>query len=483
MIQKDFLYIIISKVFWIACGFVIHVVLGRYLGPKLYGIYGVILALISVIYIVVGNGVRQAITKYTANDLELVGAIKTAGLRIQTLFSLIIGTAYFCFSGPIAALLRDSTLTNYIKLSALTIPLTGIAFVYVGSLEGIRRFKASAVIAVVYAFLKITFIFLLVLLGLKVYGVIIGLILSVLFAALVGGYFCRGQSNKGHFDSAVLIKFGFPVLLFFIAIALLTYIDILFVKSILADNAKTGFYTSARTISQIIYFIFSAFSIVLLPSVSSAIASADLQLTKRYINQSLRYMLMLLIPTALMISATSAKLVTLFYGRAYIAAAYPLSILVFGMSFLVVTLALSTIMQGYGKPRTPLTILSILVPVNVCLHLLMIPRFQLLGAALATSITCFIGLAISCIYVYKEFKTLLSLNSLFKIILASVVIYLIALRISFSHFLLPIYYVGLFSLYFFVLLILKEINYEDMSFLKEILSSPFRKQAECEAEA
>jgi len=472
-----------SKIIWVVSGFAVHVGLGRFLGPKLYGIFGVILSVVSITYLILASGIRQATTKYTASNPELAGVIKNTGLKIQILFSLALTMVLVSLSKPIAMLLNDETLSNFIRLSALTIPFTGVLFVYIGSLEGIKRFGKSATISMTYASLKVIFVFLLVLFGLKVYGAIIGLILAVFFAALVGGYFCRGQSNEGHFSSAVLIKFGFPVLLFFIVLALLLHIDVLFVRSILNDNIRTGFYTSARALSQVIYFVFAAFSVVLLPSISSAIASSNLRLTKRYINHSLRYMLMLLIPTALMISATSANFVTLFYGRAYIAAAYPLSILVFGMSFLVVTLALSTIMQGYGKPRTPLTILSILVPVNVCLHLLMIPRFQLLGAALATSITCFIGLAISCTYIYKEFKTLLSLNSLFKIILASVVVYLIALRISFSHFLLPIYYVGLFSLYFFVLFILKEINYEDMSFLKEILSSPFRKQAECKAEA
>lgn len=468
---KGIIYIMVSRFIWILSGFVIHISLGRFLGPKLYGIFGVILSLMSVIFIIVGHGIRQAITKFSASDLTVAGAIKTIGLKIQILFSLIIGTAFFCFSGPIATLLGDSTLTNYIKLSALTIPPTAIIFVYIGSLEGLKQFKESATISIVYAFAKMIFVILLVLLGLKVYGAIIGMILSVVFATLLGSFFCRGQSNEGYFELAVLIKFAVPISLFFIAIAILSHIDILFAKSLLGDDTKIGYYTSAQALSKVVYFFFAAFSVVLLPSISSATANNDVELIKKYVKQSLRYMVMLLIPTSLIISATSGKLINLFYSSDYVAAAYPLSILVFGISFLSITLALSTIMQGYGTPKTPLVIFSILVPLDVCLLLLLIPRLELIGAALATSVTCLVGLVISCIFIYKEFKTLLSISSLVKIILASTIVYLIALKLSFPGFLLPFYYFGLLILYFLILLIFREINGEDMFMVKKMLFS------------
>ncbi len=477
---KGIIYIMLSRFIWILSGFTIHIVLGRFWGPKLYGIYGIILSLISVNFIILGNGIRQAITKFIASDLTLAGAIKTTGLKIQIIFSLAIGTALFCFSGSIASLLGDSTLTNYIRLSALTIPPTAMVAVYIGSLEGTKQFKQSAIISMIYSFLKMTFIVLPVLFGLKVYGAIIGLILSVLFATLVAGYFCRGQLNDGYFAPAVLIKFAVPVTLFFIAIALLMHIDILIVKSILADDTKVGYYTSAQNVSRVVYFLFAAFSIVLLPSISNSIANNDLQLTKKYINHSLRYMLMLLAPIALIMSATSRQLITLLYSTAYVEAAYPLSILVFGISFLSITLALSTIMQGCGNPKRPLAIFSILVPLDVCLLLLLIPRLELLGAALATSITCFTGTVISCIYIYKQFKTLLSISSLLKITLASSVTYIVAKNVSFSAALLPIYYPILFFLYFLILFILKEINSEDTCFIKDIFTTFRRKQRQLE---
>jgi len=477
---KGILYIMISRIIWVLSGFVIHVGLGRFLGPKLYGIFGIILSLVSIIYIVLSSGMRQAITKYTAGNPELVGVIKHSGLKILIIFSLTLTVILISLAKPFSMLLKDETLVNLILLSALIIPFTGVLFGYIGSLEGIKQFGKSAAVSITYASFKVIFVFLLVFLGYEIYGAIIGLVLAVFVSTLAAAYFCRGQTNEGHFDSILLIKFGFPVLLFFIAIALVMNIDIFFVKSILADNAKTGFYTSAKALSQVIYIFFTAFSVVLLPSISSAISNNNVELLKKYINQSLRYMLMLLIPTVLIINATSEKIINLFYSGAYVSAAYPLSILVFGISFLSITLALSTIMQGYGIPKVPLAILLILIPLNICLQIILIPRYELSGAALATTLTCFAGLIISGAYIYRLFKTLVSIKSFVKIILASSITYWVALNFSLSGFSLLICYSGLYVLYFLILLMIKEISKEDISFIKKIFSKLYLKRKQIE---
>jgi hypothetical protein len=57
-------------------------------------------------------------------------------------------------------------------------------------------------------------------------------------AALVAGYLSRGPSIDDQFEYGVLIKFAIPVSLFFIAVAVLMHIDILFAKSLISDNHK-----------------------------------------------------------------------------------------------------------------------------------------------------------------------------------------------------------------------------------------------------
>lgn len=474
---KGFVYIMLSKMLWIVSGFVIHIGLGRLLGPKLYGIFGVVISIITITYIFLGNGVRQAVTKYIADGTSDAASIKTTAFKIQAILSVLLAAALILFSRPLSILLGDHTLASLIKLSALIVLPTGIFFVYVGSLNGLNEFGKSATMSMAYATLKMVFVFLLVLLGLQLSGVIIGLALAIFFSTVLGMYFCRGQkyltntgqSNPIHPNSFKLISFAIPVSFFFAAIAILMNIDILFAKSLLFDDSQIGFYASAQTLSRGIYFVFTPFSVVLLPTISTAIVNDDLDLVRRRIEESLRYMFMLLMPASLMFGTTSSQLIKLLYSSAYGHAAYPLSILVFGISFLSVTLALCTIMQGYGAPNKPLVIFTFLIALDVLLLLLLVPRFQLIGAASATSITCLVGLIISCIIIYRKFNVLIRLKSFVRITLASCFPYGLAKIIAVPDVILPVFLAGLILFYFLILYLFKELDTHDISSLRNLL--------------
>ena len=175
--------------------------------------------------------------------------------------------------------------------------------------------------------------------------------------------------------------------------------------------------------------------------------------------------------------ATSDKLIALTYSNAYAPAAYPLSILILGMALLAIVLALSAIVQGYEKPGIPTAILSSLLVLDICLHMLLIPRYELLGAAIATTTTSFVAVVFLGYVVFKMSKVLIDPKSLFKIIIGSTSVYLLALTYSFSGVLLLLYYIVLLGIYFLVLLLLKEIDNEDILFAKNTVVGLIKRKA------
>jgi len=63
-------------------GYVIYFGLARLLGPALYGIYGIVLFLISIVNVIVASRVSQAISKYVSAG-ENVEIIKRTALKLQ----------------------------------------------------------------------------------------------------------------------------------------------------------------------------------------------------------------------------------------------------------------------------------------------------------------------------------------------------------------------------------------------------------------
>ncbi|RKY02660.1 hypothetical protein DRP77_07530, partial [Candidatus Poribacteria bacterium] len=278
-----------------------------------------------------------------------------------------------------------------------------------------------------------------------------------------------GFEGKGDFSSGALMRFAVPVSLFFMATALLMHIDILFVKLLLGGSEQAGFYASAQALSRPIYFVFGVFGVILLPSISKAMADGDLWLARRYISRSLRYMAMLLLPLAFLISASSDELIALFYDRSFAPASFPLSILVFGIAFLSMSLALSAIIQGYGRPGVPLIILLCSVSLNICLLLTLTPLLRLPGAALATTATCLANMIALSIYVHSKFKALPSPTSLFRITLSSSILFPIAAGVIRSGALLLPGCVGLLGFYILTLRTLGEVRGEDLIFIRGML--------------
>lgn len=473
---KGTIYLMGVQIVFLFSSYIVHFGLGRYLGPELYGTVGIILSFFVIYRTLVESGIYRAVSKFTAQNDKSAISINNQILKLQLIFSLLLTLIVFVFSPQIAVLLKDFSLIPYIRMSALFIPGVAIYAVYLGSLNGIKAFDKQAKVSFCYQIAKPVAVFTLVFLGLKIFGAIGGYILATFMALIIAQYYWRKES-KGKLPSddckiKKIITFAIPVTLFFLAFNLITNLDLFFVKAILGDKAETGFYTSAAALSKIPYFIFLGLSETLFPSIAKLSSSkGTIRVTRRYISQSLRYSLLFLLPLAFMISATSKNLISLMYTDKYIPAASSLSILIFGLTFLSLFITLTTIITASGKPWISLSIASVSLGTDIFLNVILVPVYRLTGAAAATTITCFMGMLIAAIVIYRKFHTLIGFSSFIKIIAGSLVIYAITRVFSSSGIFLLLFYGGLLLLYFALLYILKEIKREDIQLVKDIFFS------------
>jgi len=463
----------ITQIVFLASGYIIHFGLGRYLGPELYGTFGLVLSFVSIYQVLMHSGTTNAVSKYVAENEKLAGSIKNKALKFQGFFSLIVAAFMIVVAPSIANLLKDATLANYIRFTAIFVPVFALYSVYMGLLNGTRAFGKQAKISIIHSITKVLVVFILVFLGFKIYGAISGYLVAVIVALIVAYRYWKPKESKasGDFKAVKIIKFAAPVILFSVIFTLIMSLDLFFVKAILKEKVQTGFYTSAAALSKVPYFIFLALSDTLFPSIAKSTSDkGSAKLTQKYISQSLRYALILLIPSTFIISATSGDLISLVYTDTYLVASFPLSILIFGLAFLCLFILLTTVITASGKPKVSLMIALALLIISIVSNRILVPIYGLSGAAMATAITGILGTLIAGVYVYSHFRTLTSPYSLFRIITGSLIVYLIARIFPVSGILLVAYYVGLFFLYFALLFIFREIKRKDIQLIKDIIS-------------
>jgi len=479
MLARSFLFVLISEILYNLSSYVVHSGMGRILGPAEYGRYGIVITLTTMIIILIGNGIPTAMAKYLSEVFEkkpgLVPIIKKQAALVQTILISGITVIFFLSAPLIAYILGDPTLTRLFQISSLIIPAFALASFYFSYYIGIHKFEIQALLKITRSIARILFILGLAWLlkekGMALEGAIVGYILVPLSVFFEARFYdsCRKCKPKGSFDWRKLLRYAWPVTFFMIAYELLITIDLYMVKGILRDDYLTGIYNAAITVGRIPYYLFYALTIILLPTVSKSTSSNDHKETEKLVSQSLRLMVMFLIPLCILISIYAKPIIRIFYSQRFIQAADPMSIFVFGIGFLTVFYVLTFVLNGAGKVKVPMIISFVGLGINTIATYFLIKKYALLGAVVGTSITSFLVMLFILGYTYKYFGYLFRLKSFLKILLAAAIMFGLSLVFPRESFAFPVWSAILLAFYIFLLYILGEFGSFEITLARNML--------------
>jgi len=485
-LARGTIYLLLAQAFFVLSTYLLHATLARAFTPAEYGLFSVVMAILTWVEITVNTGIPSAVQKFLAEDTRMASAIEGWALKLQGLNAGLIFLLVLSLAPLIAAIFQDKSLGFYLRLAALDIPILAFYALFRGVLNGLQAFAQQAITIVTYAMIRVGTIVLLVFLGFSLTGAFIGNVLAsfvALMLALLLSHRLEGKSanSEGHSDliamerrvsAGRLFRFALPVILFTLSSNLLINIDLYSVKALIADETIVGFYAAAVNLANAPRFVLLAFSFVLLPSLSESIAIQDYEGVRRRLGQVGRFLILILLPAVLVVAATSKELVTLVYSASYSSAAPTLNILIFSAAFYSIYMVLVTVMLAENRPLLAFGLGISLLPLALLANWRLIPILGVTGAALASALTTFLGLSLAAIYAIRRFGIPLLAKSLLKIVLASVALYLLAGRYSVSGVLVFLNYAFLFSVYIFLLYLLREISLEDWQTIRSLV--PFR---------
>lgn len=496
-LAKSTFWLVVSEIIFNLSGYIIHSFVGRILGPADYGRYGLVVTLTTMVIILIGNGIPTAMAKYISEIFEtnprLVLIIKRKAILLQSILIGVITTLFFLAAPLISKLLGDPTLTPLFRISTLIIPAFAMASFYFSYYTGLHKFNIQSILKTLRSVLKVVAI-----VGLAyafhVPGSIVGYALaafSVFLVAFTLDQFkyskeikkaAEGQnlSLESTFPTKKLVNYAWQIILFFLAYELLISIDLYLVKGIMHNDYLTGIYNASLTVGRIPYYIFNALTIMLLPVISKTTSENDQKLTNEIISQSMRLMTILLVPSVILMSQFASPIIKIFYSSTYIEAAYPMSILAYGVGFLTIFYVMSFVLNGAGKTKIPMWISIFGVIINTVLNYVLIKRFGIVGSAIATTITSFVAMLAILFYVWKDFGTIIKAKSLLKISAGGIIMYIVSLFFSKGELVFILWSVILFAIYLLILYFLGEIDKKDFIYLKKIIAK--KKPADIEKE-
>lgn len=377
----------------LALGFIAHVLLSRSLGLQGYGHYVIALGWAMVLVLPARVGFDNSAVRYVTIYLEsndpaaLRGFIRTATVTV-TAASLAIG-AIMVLVGSIAADLPYDAMVTWAAVSIAPVALLGLHSVI---LRSAGRISASQFYDQI---LRPALLILLVVMLPFVGGRLdpAKALMLTAFAALAALAFLllhcravlRSSRSTGPDYSAWRDWFAVSLPLLFIGVSqeLLNQLEIILLGA-LADARSAGLFSGAWRLASLMPFALASIGVVSGPMVASAYHRRDLAELNRITGLAARLALGFAVCIGLVLVAAGRPLLELF-GADFVQAYPALLILLIGGVVNAFTGVVAYLLTLTGRQMHGLAIFAGALGVSLALNLLLIPRFGMVGAAIAST--------------------------------------------------------------------------------------------------
>ena len=456
-------WLMLARLVFLGGGLVISIILARGLGPVDFGIYGVIVTLLTLLEGVLGRGVPGAVANLIPKH-EGGPPVVEQMARVLVIAGSLVLFGFCWFIAPAAADLFEIPDGAFLfRLASADIPLMAVFIAYQGILYGHQRYGAVSFCLVLQTLIKLAGVVLLTHLGMSVTG---ALIAHLAATACVMAYLLLSQPPirapwSGAVARAILV-IALPMCVYSVAMQAHASMALWILKGMGAGADVVGFYAAALNVTRALTVVQSAVTGVLFASLSWAFARADNVAARSQIQESTRFALLLLAPACVLLAIDAHGVIELLYGKDYAAASAILPWQVLGFGALALLDIFFHVLMAQGRFAWCAAILMGLVPAGVVLNLMLIPLWGGPGAAIALLLIAVAGALISAVLAARQFAPLVQHRSLMRIGIATLILNTIAFQVPARGLWLVPKFVVLGAVYLLILTLLREITSKDL---------------------
>ena len=386
--------------------------------------------------------------------------------------SAIASLLLFLFSKPIAASLFDNNLTiaRILPLIVFIACLNGLLLNFFRTFQHIKRYS---IFLFIQTFLNVALVAYFVLSGYGIFGAVIGLLISSFFVFLIMASLIISEIGikiPKFTHIREYLAFGLPTVPGNLSSWVVNSSD-RYVIGIFLSTAFVGYYSPGYTLGNMIKMFMAPLGFMLPAVLSKYYDENNMNEVKTVLRYSLKYFLLLAIPSAFGLSLLSKPILTILSTPEIASQGYLITPFVAASALLLGATVAST--QGlYLAKRTDIggKIWIIAAISNLGLNIVFVPYIGIIGAAITTLIAFTLVLILATYYSFKYIRFDIDFSSILKSVFASFVMSLVIIKWC------PI---GLFNVltvigvcavvYATILLLLKTIKKEEFCFFRELL--------------
>ncbi|RKY87020.1 hypothetical protein DRQ11_07225 [candidate division KSB1 bacterium] len=393
---KNFAFLFIGRIASNVLAFVAVAYIARILSPKGFGILSFAQAVLAYAIVISDLGLRnlgiREIARLPEKRHEYISNILTFRLFLALLGYLLL-TVIVC-------LIHKNRETETIIL------IFGISLFFSATLMdwifiGLEKMEFSALAETVRYLVYITLIFIFI----KNPDDLIVVAIIYVIATSVPAILLYRVYQRNHASLSLTVNLSFWNMLFKeampIGVAMIltqAYVNIdIIMLEFMKGNQIVGWYSAAVRLVAIAAGLGSLFPISIYPMVAKAHKESVLK-SEKVMNLSSKIISATAIPITVAGAIIASHLVSLIYGAGYSESIIGFQILVGGIFFILMNHLIERFLIICGRQRQFMKVVGLGCLTNIILNLLLIPKFDLVGASIATLSTQFMIFAFGYYY-------------------------------------------------------------------------------------
>jgi O-antigen/teichoic acid export membrane protein len=387
-IAKNTTWLTSSYIIQKILAFIYFTLIARFMGASNVGIYSFSLSLTTIFSIFIDFGLANVLIREAAKFKEKANNYLNNIISVKIIFSLI---SYLAVVVIINLLNKPALTQNMVYLAGLVMIIDSFTLSFFAIFRAYQNLKFEAV-SIVFNQVIILII------GLT--GIFLKFPLYILILALLGGSLFNffyaliflkiklGFKFKFAWDTVTLktlFKIALPFALAGIFTRVYSYIDQILLSVLIGDK-HLGWYSVPYKITYAFQFLPAAFSAAIYPAMSDCYANNKERL-KMIFDRSMYILTFLAIPLAVGIGTLADKIIIVLYTNEYQPSILALQIMIFSVIPLFLSFPVGSILNACDRQATNTLNIGITMVVSVILNIILIPRYQHIGAAITALVS------------------------------------------------------------------------------------------------
>ena len=397
-------------------------IVSRLMGASTWGTFAIFLTLLNLYAIVAKLGVDISMIKFLS-DFREKGMYKLMRTTYWKSCLLVLPVtisisllAYFSAPWLAEVVFKKPHLTPYLSILALSILPMSYLFLNTHSFRGIKEITLYSFHEFVGKFGLASIFFLLIFYFFHVfedqnYVPIVAYVISVTLLFIfsttmmmrkLNQFARKANDNMGSITNKDILRTSLPMLLSTSTLTLMGMLDT-FILNMYHPEAAVGVYNVALRIAVLNVFSITAVNSIAAPKFSELYNNGRMDEFKDVVKKSTTIIFFTTVPITIVL-IVFPKLILSIFGPEFIVGYMALIFLVIGKSVTAFSGSTSFILQMTGREKVFQNILVMALIINIVLNFILIPKYAINGAAMATAISTIFWNLACVLYIKKKLK-------------------------------------------------------------------------------